>query len=94
MISADLNIILPEIVLAVFAMLGLLGAVYTGKDKTAGLLVWLVGWTRFKETLVLFQLSFLAYAYITTLSRSGARQQWAIEDRQRETRDGRPEQAS
>ena len=41
MISADLNIILPEIVLAVFAMLGLLGAVYTGKDKTAGLLVWL-----------------------------------------------------
>ena len=41
MISADLNIILPEIVLSVFAMLGLLGAVYTGKDRTAGLLVWL-----------------------------------------------------
>ncbi|MGB3244991.1 MAG: NADH-quinone oxidoreductase subunit NuoN [Sulfitobacter sp.] len=41
MISADLNIILPEIVLSLFAMLGLLGAVYTNKDKVAGLLVWL-----------------------------------------------------
>jgi len=40
MISADLNIILPEIVLAVFAMLALVGAVYTGKDKVAPLLVW------------------------------------------------------
>tara|TARA_R110002049_G_scaffold23545_3_gene83291 strand:+ start:6725 stop:8167 length:1443 start_codon:yes stop_codon:yes gene_type:complete len=40
MISADLNIILPEIVLAIFAMLGLLGAVYTKKDGAAGLLVW------------------------------------------------------
>ncbi|MFD2738609.1 NADH-quinone oxidoreductase subunit NuoN [Sulfitobacter aestuarii] len=41
MISADLNIILPEILLAVFAMLALLGAVYTSKDETGGLLVWL-----------------------------------------------------
>ncbi len=41
MIQLDLNIILPEIVIAVYAMLGLLGAVYTGKDKTAGMLVWL-----------------------------------------------------
>ncbi|MEX3315773.1 NADH-quinone oxidoreductase subunit NuoN [Sulfitobacter sp. PS-8MA] len=41
MISADLNIILPEIVLAGFALLGLLVAVYTSKDKTAGALVWL-----------------------------------------------------
>ncbi|WP_336098380.1 NADH-quinone oxidoreductase subunit NuoN [Roseovarius sp. CH_XMU1461] len=41
MIQADLNILLPEIVLAVYAMLGLLGAVYTGKDRMAGMLVWL-----------------------------------------------------
>jgi len=40
MIQADLNIILPEIVLSVFAMMGLLGAVYSGKDKMAGMLVW------------------------------------------------------
>ena len=33
MISADLNIILPEIVVSVFAMLALVGAVYAGKDK-------------------------------------------------------------
>jgi len=38
--QADLTIvILPEIILAVFAMLALLGAVYTGKDKTTPLLV-------------------------------------------------------
>ncbi|HBM60604.1 NADH-quinone oxidoreductase subunit NuoN [Salipiger marinus] len=40
MISADLNIILPEILLAVYAMLALVGAVYTGKDKLASPLVW------------------------------------------------------
>ncbi|WP_417721959.1 NADH-quinone oxidoreductase subunit NuoN [Salipiger sp.] len=40
MIPADLNIILPEIVLAVFAMLALIGAVYTGKDKLASPLLW------------------------------------------------------
>ncbi|MDK3072397.1 NADH-quinone oxidoreductase subunit NuoN [Sedimentitalea sp. JM2-8] len=40
MIQADLTIILPEIVLAVFAMLALLGAVYSGKDRMAPLLVW------------------------------------------------------
>ncbi|CUH66896.1 NADH-quinone oxidoreductase subunit N [Thalassovita gelatinovora] len=40
MIQADLNIILPEILLAVYAMLALLAAVYTGKDKLAGLLTW------------------------------------------------------
>ena len=38
---SDITIILPEIVLAVYAMLALLGAVYTGKDKVAPLLVWL-----------------------------------------------------
>ncbi|MEQ3729105.1 MAG: NADH-quinone oxidoreductase subunit NuoN [Tateyamaria sp.] len=40
MISADLNIILPEILLAVFAMLGLLGAVYSSKDGLASPLLW------------------------------------------------------
>ncbi|MGP6085504.1 NADH-quinone oxidoreductase subunit NuoN [Antarctobacter jejuensis] len=40
MISADLNIILPEILLSVFAMVALVGAVYTGKDKLAPMLVW------------------------------------------------------
>lgn len=41
MIQADLTIILPEIILAVYAMLALLGAVYTTKDGMAPLLVWL-----------------------------------------------------
>ncbi|WP_299848569.1 NADH-quinone oxidoreductase subunit NuoN [uncultured Roseovarius sp.] len=41
MIQADLNIILPEIVLSVYAMAALLFTVYTGKDRMAGLLVWL-----------------------------------------------------
>jgi len=40
MLQADLNIILPEIILSVFAMLALVGAVYTGKDKTASMLTW------------------------------------------------------
>ena len=43
MIQSDLNVILPEIVLAVFAMLALIGAVYTGKDKLASLMVWVTG---------------------------------------------------
>ena len=41
MLSADLNIILPEIVLSVFAMGALIGVVYTGKDKLAPMLVWI-----------------------------------------------------
>jgi NADH-quinone oxidoreductase subunit N len=41
MIAADLNVILPEILLAAFALVGLLGAVYTSKDKVGGALVWL-----------------------------------------------------
>ncbi|GAA6207294.1 NADH-quinone oxidoreductase subunit NuoN [Cognatishimia sp. WU-CL00825] len=41
MITADLNIILPEIILAIYAMLALVGAVYTGKDAIAGALTWL-----------------------------------------------------
>lgn len=40
MISADLNIILPEVILAIYAMLALLVAVYTGKDKVAPMLTW------------------------------------------------------
>ncbi|RXV62155.1 NADH-quinone oxidoreductase subunit NuoN [Roseovarius sp. A46] len=38
--QADLNVILPEIVLAVYAMAALLGAVYTGRDRVAVPLVW------------------------------------------------------
>ncbi|WP_425039546.1 NADH-quinone oxidoreductase subunit NuoN [Primorskyibacter sp. S187A] len=40
MIWADLTIILPEIVLSLFAMAALLGVVYTVKDAAAGLLTW------------------------------------------------------
>jgi NADH-quinone oxidoreductase subunit N len=40
MLAADLNVILPEIILAVYAMLALLGAVYSSKDGAAPLLVW------------------------------------------------------
>lgn len=40
MIQADLNVILPEIILSVFAMLALVGAVYTSKDRLGPLLVW------------------------------------------------------
>ncbi|WP_299725180.1 NADH-quinone oxidoreductase subunit NuoN [uncultured Tateyamaria sp.] len=38
--AADLTIILPEILLAVFAMLGLMAAVYTSKDGLASALLW------------------------------------------------------
>ncbi|MDR9484399.1 MAG: NADH-quinone oxidoreductase subunit NuoN [Sediminimonas sp.] len=41
MIQADLNIILPEAVLSVYAMVALLVAAYTGKDALAGALTWL-----------------------------------------------------
>ena len=40
MISADIQTVMPEIVLAVYAMLALLAAVYTTKDKMAPLLTW------------------------------------------------------
>ena len=40
MIQADLIVILPEIVLAIYAMTALLGAVYTRKDGLAPALVW------------------------------------------------------
>ncbi len=38
--SADLNIILPEIILSVYAMVALVGAVYTAKDDLAPALTW------------------------------------------------------
>ncbi|HKK97050.1 MAG TPA: NADH-quinone oxidoreductase subunit NuoN, partial [Marivita sp.] len=40
MLSADLMVILPEIILAIYAMVALLAAVYTVKDGAASLLVW------------------------------------------------------
>ena len=40
MTNADFSILLPEIVLAVYAMAALIFAVYTGKDKTAPMLTW------------------------------------------------------
>jgi NADH-quinone oxidoreductase subunit N len=40
MTSADFSAVLPEFLLAVFAMAALLGAVYTGKDKVARALLW------------------------------------------------------
>lgn len=39
--QADLNIILPEILISVYAMAALLGVAYTGKDRFAPLLVWI-----------------------------------------------------
>lgn len=41
MIASDIQIVMPEILLAVYAMLALLGAVYTTKDGAAPLLTWL-----------------------------------------------------
>ncbi|WP_420863088.1 NADH-quinone oxidoreductase subunit NuoN [Algirhabdus cladophorae] len=40
MIQADINIILPELALAVYAMLALIALVYTGKDSMARLSLW------------------------------------------------------
>jgi len=40
MTSADFNAVLPEVILAIYAMGALMFGVYTGKDKTAPLLVW------------------------------------------------------
>jgi len=41
MLSQDLSLILPEIILSLFAMGALLAAVYTLKDKAASLLLWI-----------------------------------------------------
>ncbi|NBR52807.1 MAG: NADH-quinone oxidoreductase subunit NuoN [Rhodobacteraceae bacterium] len=43
MISADIQTVLPEIVIALYAMGALIAAVYTGKDEVAPLLTWLTG---------------------------------------------------
>ncbi|MGL6210082.1 MAG: NADH-quinone oxidoreductase subunit NuoN [Paracoccaceae bacterium] len=40
MMSADFAIVLPEVILAVYAMGALLFAVYTGKDQLTGVLTW------------------------------------------------------
>ncbi len=40
MMATDIQVILPEIVLAVFAMAALLAGVYTTKDKSAPVIVW------------------------------------------------------
>ncbi|WP_147124548.1 NADH-quinone oxidoreductase subunit NuoN [Shimia ponticola] len=40
MIGSDLSIILPEIVLSLYAMAALIGIVYTGKDAMASLATW------------------------------------------------------
>ncbi|MGH1329976.1 MAG: NADH-quinone oxidoreductase subunit NuoN [Paracoccaceae bacterium] len=40
MSSADFSILMPEVLLAAFAMLALLFGAYGGKDKTASLMVW------------------------------------------------------
>ncbi len=39
--QADLNVILPEILISVYAMAALLGVAYTGKDRFAPLLLWI-----------------------------------------------------
>ncbi|MAM61727.1 NADH-quinone oxidoreductase subunit NuoN [Maritimibacter sp. UBA3975] len=39
--TTDLQTILPELILAVYAMLALVGAVYTGKDALTGVITWL-----------------------------------------------------
>ena len=41
MLVQDLSVIAPEIVLSLFAMAALLGAVYSGKDALAVPLIWL-----------------------------------------------------
>ena len=40
MISTDINTVLPEIILAVYAMAALMLAVYGGKDRLAGFIFW------------------------------------------------------
>lgn len=41
MISADISTVLPEIIIAVYAMVALIGAVYTGKDALAPMITWM-----------------------------------------------------
>ena len=62
MIGADLAIMTPEIVLSLFAMAGLLGAVYTSKDGVAVALTW--------GTAILF----LVMAFYIGVTGTGARE--------------------
>ncbi|MBE9476377.1 MAG: NADH-quinone oxidoreductase subunit N, partial [Proteobacteria bacterium] len=41
MIGTDLNTVLPELILAVFAMAALMFAVYFGKDRRANTVFWM-----------------------------------------------------
>ncbi|MGR3572149.1 NADH-quinone oxidoreductase subunit NuoN [Brevirhabdus sp.] len=41
MFQIDFSTVMPEVVLAVFAMLALLGGVYTGKDRAAPAILWI-----------------------------------------------------
>ena len=43
MSSVDIQTVLPELILSVYAMIALLGAVYTSKDGLAKLLTWVTG---------------------------------------------------
>ena len=61
MISQDISVVMPEIALAVFAMAALMYGVYTGKDRTAPLLVWLTSGV------------FIALAFWIALSATGDR---------------------
>ena len=40
MIQADISVVLPEIILALFAMAALMAGVYTSKDKSAPMILW------------------------------------------------------
>lgn len=43
MSSVDIQTVLPELILAVYAMVALLGAVYTSKDGMAKPITWITG---------------------------------------------------
>ena len=47
MISNDLNTVLPELLLAIYAMGALMFAVYTGKDRMASMLIWITALVMF-----------------------------------------------
>ncbi len=61
MTGTDFNIVLPEVLLAVYAMAALLFGVYTSKDRVAGLLTWVTAGV------------FLALAFWIGVSGEGAR---------------------
>lgn len=59
-----------------------------------GLLILLVGSSRVGETREVAMFAWLVFSYLVFLSKSGARQQWAIEDLHRGTKDGEREGVS